>query len=124
MGIDYSKNRTGIAVSDEDGKMAFPLMVLRDGSKIFSEIQKICKEKKIKKIILGLPFDLKNNLTHNTKPVLDFKDKLAKFIDIPVIFEKEFYTTKEAERVQGKVKQIDASAAALILRHYLDKNNY
>lgn len=120
MGIDYSKNKVGIAVSDPLAQMAFPYKTLENSVKILKEIKKICDEQEIKKIVLGLPLDLKNNPTHNTKPVLDFKKKLENTVDIPIILEKEFYTTKEAERVQGKVKNIDASAAALILKHYID----
>lgn len=121
MGVDYARNKVGIAISDETQKMPFPLTVLTNNKKIIENIKKICGEYNIKKIILGLPLDLKNQPTHNTKPAENFKLKLEKELIVPVIFEKEFYTTKEAERVQGKVKNIDASAAALILKHYIDK---
>lgn len=121
LGIDYAKKKIGIAVSDENQKMAFPLTVLVDDKKIIENIKKICREYNIEKIILGLPLDLANRSTHNTKPAENFKLKLENKLNIPIIFEKEFYTTKEAERVQGKVELIDASAAALILKHYIDK---
>lgn len=121
MGIDYARNKVGAAISDENQKMAFPLAVLTNDKKIIENIKKICREYNIEKIILGLPLDLANKPTDNTKPAENFKLKLEKELSIPVIFEKEFYTTKEAERVQGMVEQIDASAAALILRHYIDK---
>lgn len=121
MGIDYAKKKVGIAVSDENQKMAFPLKVLTDDKKIIENIKKIYREYNIEKIILGLPLDLANKPTHNTIPAENFKLKLEKELNISVIFEKEFYTTKEAMRVQGMVEQIDASAAALILKHYIDK---
>lgn len=149
LGIDYGAKRVGVAMSDEDGKMAFPYAVLKSDENLAREIKKICEKEKIKKIILGLPLDLKNRSTHNTKSVLEFEKKLENTVNpvrnfciqdlsksyskksvndqvsngvkIPIILEKEFYTTKEAERTQGKIKKIDASAAALILRHYFDK---
>lgn len=121
LGIDYGAKRTGVAMSDEDGKMAFPYAVLKSGGNLAKEIKDICEKEKIKKIILGLPLDLKNMPTHNTKPVLEFEKKLENTAKIPIILEKEFYTTKEAERTQGKIKNIDASAAALILKYYFDK---
>lgn len=123
LGIDYSKNRVGIAISDENCKISFPFTVISNNDKILKEIIKIIKENNVSKIVLGLPLDLKNEPTHNTKPVLNFKKKLEITFKIPVILEKEFYTTKEAERVQGRIKNIDASAAALILKHYIDKLN-
>jgi len=121
LGIDYGVKRVGLALSDENSKMAFPYGVLKNNAKILDDLKKIIKKEKIKLIILGLPFGLDGRETHNTKPTEEFKKKLEKEISIPIIFEKEFYTTKEAERVQGKIKHIDASAAALILKHYLDK---
>lgn len=121
LGIDYGAKRVGLAISDEYGKMAFPYAVLKSDENLVREIKKICEKEKIKKIILGLPFDLKNRSTHNTKPVLEFEKKLENTAKIPIILEKEFYTTKEAERTQGKIKNIDASAAALILKHYFDE---
>jgi len=41
--------------------------------------------------------------------------------NLTVRLEPEFLTSAEAERVQGKNDKIDASAAALILKSYLDK---
>lgn len=121
LGIDYGAKRTGIAMSDEQGKMAFPYVVLKSDENLVKEIKKICEKEKIKKIILGYPLTLTGAPTHNTQLVLEFKKKLESVVKIPIILEKEFYTTKEAERVQGKIKKIDASAAALILKHYIDK---
>lgn len=123
LGIDFGKKRIGIAISDDKEKFAFPYAVLENNKNIFKEIKKIVEKEKIKKIILGLPLDLKNRPTHTTQGAEEFKLKLENEIKIPVIFEKEFYTTKEAERIQGKIKNIDASAAALILKHYIEKKH-
>lgn len=120
LGIDYGEKRIGIALSDENKKMAFPYAVIVNDKNIYNEIRKICEKEKVEKIILGLPLALDNQDTDATKPSQNFKIRLEKKIEIPVIFEKEFYTTKEAERVQGKIKNIDASAAALILKYYFD----
>lgn len=120
LGIDFGEKRIGIAVTDEKGEFAFPYIVLENNKTVIEAIKKIIEKEKVKKIILGLPLDLKNKLTHATRGALKFKLELEKAIVVPVIFEKEFYTTKEAERTQGKIKNIDASAAALILKHYLE----
>lgn len=126
LGIDFGEKRIGIAISDDEEKFAFPYGVLENNKNIFKEIKKIIEKESqelgIKKIILGLPLNLKNEPTHSTVGAKEFKLELEKATGIPVIFEKEFYTTQEAKRVQGKIKKIDASAAALILKHYLSKN--
>ena len=117
LGIDYGGKRVGIALSDENKKMAFPYAVLLNDKNIYVKIKRICEKENAEKIILGFPLALNNCETDATKPVWKFKLKLEKEIGLPVIFEKEFYTTKEAERVQGKIKNIDASAAALNLKY-------
>lgn len=121
LGIDYGGKRVGIALSDENKKMAFPYTVLPNDKKIYIEIKKICEKEMVEEIVLGLPLALNNRDTDATKPAQDFKLRLEKEVNLPIIFEKEFYTTKEAERVQGKIKKIDASAAALILKYYLSR---
>lgn len=121
LGIDYGGKRVGIALSDENKKMAFPYVVFLNDKNIYVKIKMICEKEKVEEIVLGLPLALNNRETNATKPSRDFKLKLEKEVNLPVIFEKEFYTTKEAERMQGKIKKIDASAAALILKHYFDK---
>jgi len=121
LGIDYGVKRVGIALSDENKKMSFPYAILPNDKKIYIEIKKICEKETVEEIVLGLPLALNNHDTNATKPAQDFKLRLEKELGLAVIFEKEFYTTKEAERVQGKIKKIDASAAALILKHYFDK---
>jgi RNase H-fold protein (predicted Holliday junction resolvase) len=38
------------------------------------------------------------------------------------MYEPEMFTSKEAERIQGRSEKTDASAAAIILQSYLDRN--
>ena len=51
------------------------------------------------------------------------KSVLEGELEIPVYLEPEFYTSAEAERVQGKSALTDASAAALILKSYLERHS-
>ncbi|MEK9209422.1 MAG: Holliday junction resolvase RuvX [Patescibacteria group bacterium] len=135
LGIDYGGKRVGVAVSDEAAEFAFPLEVLTNDKNIFNKLKKICLEKEIKKIILGLPLDFKNEPTHATQGAEKFKMKLEKELGLPVIFENETLTTKQAERLPEKKRRFDslrirrpkvqpktdASAAALILKTYLER---
>lgn len=123
MGIDYGEKRIGIAVSDQNGRFALPYGVLENKKGVILKIKEICRKKDVGKVIIGLPLDFKNMPTHATKGARDLKNKLEKEIDIDIFFEKEFLTTKEAERIQGKIKKIDASAAALILKSYIERIN-
>lgn len=122
MGIDYGEKRIGIALSDEAGEFAFPHSVIQNHSKnIFSEIAQICREKEVKKIILGQSLDYAGRFNPIMEKIEKFKILLEEKIKLPVIYQTETLTTREAERIQGEVKKIDASAAALILRSFIEK---
>ena len=134
LGIDYGEKRVGVAVSDEAAEFAFPLEVLVNDKNIFEKLKKICQEKEIKEIVLGLPLDFQGRPTHATEGAEKFKIKLEQKLNLPVIFEDEVLTTKAAERPfqkkrfdsqrvrkQKTLPKIAASAAALILKTYLQR---
>lgn len=125
LGIDYGDIRIGIAVSDEERKIAFPLLqISNDGfGMIAREIKKIIKKEKIAKIVIGLPISLRGQETAQTIKTKNFAKKLKKTVSVPVEFENEMLTTKIAGENSSK-KSIDSSAAAIILQSYLDKMNH
>jgi putative Holliday junction resolvase len=120
LGIDYGDKKIGIAISDEDGNFATPLDVLQNNKDIVKRIKHICNEKNVTVIVIGESLDYKNRPNPIMSDIRNFKGKLENEMGVPVIFQKETLTTKEAERIQGRNKNTDASAAALILRSYLD----
>lgn len=127
MGIDYGEKRIGVALSDEGGSFAFAHSVIQNcpncATLNVAQIKKICREKNVFKIILGESLDYKGQPNPVMKKIELFKKLLEKEVRLPVEYQSEILTTKEAERVQGKIKKIDASAAALILRSYIEKQN-
>ena len=50
-----------------------------------------------------------------------YKTILEKESGLLVTYENEFLTTSQAMRGQGRIEEIDSSAAALILKSYIDK---
>jgi putative Holliday junction resolvase len=120
LGIDYGEKNVGIAVSDDSGKLAFAKTVLKNDKHLLKNILKICDEEKVGAIVMGDSFDFSGQPNNIMKGVLKFKKDLEKN-DLIVYLEPEFLTSAEAERIQGKNDKIDASAAALILKSYLDK---
>lgn len=122
LGIDYGTKRVGVAFSDETGKVAFPLAVLQNNEGLLASIKSIVADKKAIKIILGESNNLNGKPNAVMKEVEKFKEDLASAVAVPIIFEPEFWTSVQAERWQGKNEFIDASAAAIILQSYLDRN--
>ncbi|TSC67424.1 MAG: hypothetical protein CEO19_233 [Parcubacteria group bacterium Gr01-1014_73] len=57
------------------------------------------------------------------KNIREFKIRLEKETGLFVHFEPEFLTSAEAARLQGKNAKLDAAAAALILKSFLEKGN-
>ena len=123
MGIDFGEKRIGIALSDEQENFAFPYSVVINDKNAIKEIKKICEENQVEKIILGQSLDYSNQPNPVMKKIELFKNSLKKEIKIPVIYQNETLTTQEAERIQGKTAKTDASAAALILRSFIEKKN-
>ncbi len=121
LGIDYGAKRVGVAYSDEAGEFAFALSVLQNDAKLIAELRKVISEKKIGMVVLGESKNFKGEENVIMKAIKEFKIVLQKETGLPVILEPEFMTSVEAERIQGKTAMHDASAAALILKSYLDK---
>ena len=121
LGIDFGTKRIGIAMSDEAGQFAMPLIVFSNSKKYFEEIVGLAQKNNVNEIVLGESRDYKGQPNKILPEVLVLKEKLESegFI---VHLEPEFMTSQQAERFQGKNNMTDASAAALILQAYLEKN--
>jgi len=122
MGIDFGEKRIGIALSDEQGEFAFAHNVVENDKNTFKKIKKICEENNVGKIILGESIDYLGRPNPVMAKIESFKEILEKEIGLPVVYQPETLTTKEAEREQGKIEKLDASSAALILRSYIEQH--
>ena len=122
LGVDFGGKRVGIAVSDESGSFAFPLTVLSNSEDLLDEVGKICKENEVEEIVVGESMDLSFKENDIMKEITPFVGSLKRKLRLPVHMHPEFLTSQEARRLQGKNKMNDASAAALILKSYLDTN--
>ena len=121
IGIDYGEKRVGIALSDPDGKIAFPNTTLENHGipVLLKEIRRMAKKENASVIVIGLPMGLEGKETAQTGKTRVFGERLEDDIWIPVEFENEMLTTRMAH--QSGAKDIDASSAAIMLQSYLDK---
>lgn len=119
MAIDYGTKRVGIASTDESGRFALPREVLPNDENLLEKVLQFKLKKGIGKIVIGES----RNLAGLPNPILEeikrFKSELEKR-GAEVIFHPEVLTTMEARRIQGQTEMTDASAAALILKNFLD----
>ena len=128
LGIDYGSKRIGLAISDEEARLAFPFKIIKNennknNEKLLKEIQNILKEKNIKNIVIGESLNGSGDLNKISKDIKTFASDLEKQnLDLEILFEKEWYSTVEARRLDNR-KETDDSAAAIILQRYLDRIN-
>lgn len=121
IGIDYGSKRVGVALTDEAGLMAFPHMVLENNQSLLKEVIKIIEEKEVSEMVIGysLGRDGEPNTIHEA--VESFMTDMTLERPIPIHLEPEQYTTQEAIRFQGRNKDTDASAAAIILNSFITR---
>ena len=121
LGIDYGERRVGIAVSDAEGKIAFPKTVLENTADLIGTISELCKESGIEGIVIGESRDYKGEENTINPKIIAFKRELGNTIKLPIALEPEFMSSMQVEKTFGKTGMLDASAAAIILQTFLDK---
>ncbi|MDE2399533.1 MAG: Holliday junction resolvase RuvX [Patescibacteria group bacterium] len=140
LGIDYGTKRIGLALTDENNRLAFPKEILVNDSNTFKKLEQIIKEEQISEIVVGESVDFSGKLNALSARIEVFILELEEKFRLPIHKQKEFLTSVEARKsgvnkkslspsqAHSKIKQIksgriDAQAAALILQRYLDKKN-
>jgi putative holliday junction resolvase len=124
LGIDYGSKNIGIAISDEAGEIAFPKDVLANDKDAVSLICKLVEHESVEEIVVGESRDYKGEENLIMEGIHRFKKNLKELTRIPIHFEPELLSTQEARRGQEDTKKIDASAAAIILQSYIDKQKH
>ncbi|NLJ55813.1 MAG: Holliday junction resolvase RuvX [Firmicutes bacterium] len=129
LSLDVGEKNIGVAVSDELGIIAQGLGVIRWQSRrqVFSVLTGYLKEYGVQEIVIGLPRNMDGSIGPQAEKILAFKEKLAKFVNIPVVTYDERLTTAAAKRTlleadvsrRGRKKVIDKLAAVFILEGYL-----
>ncbi|MCR4283882.1 MAG: Holliday junction resolvase RuvX [Parcubacteria group bacterium] len=141
LGIDYGRKNIGLAFSDESASFAFPdsVIINKGIDKSAEVVLGICKKNNVSKIIIGRSIDVKGKPNPIMEDILKFKKVIEEKSGIKVEFEDEFFTTREARillskddnlgrratraRIEKKnvKKTIDAQAAAIILKSYIER---
>ena len=122
MGIDFGSKRVGVAFSDDAGLMAFPHEVYKNDADLLSTIEALIEEKQVSDVVVGLSLGRDGEPNKIHEAVEEFIGDLTLRTPIPIHLEPEQYTTQEATRFQGKNEMTDASAAAIILNSYIERN--
>ena len=129
LAIDYGRKRMGLAISDELGVTAQPLDVLihKNRREDIRRLREICREHGVRHILVGHPLHLTGEAGEMADETARFANRLGKELAIDVELADERLTSWEAEQIVNGIRStsrkaaVDAVAAAILLREYLDK---
>jgi putative Holliday junction resolvase len=144
LGIDYGRSRIGLALADARTALPQPLDTLKriNRNEDMRRLREIVRTYGIKQIVVGLPLRLDGSRGEMAEEAARFGERVRKQFGIPVEMVDERLTSWEAERLledhSGKVfhddaktshkkrressrASLDAMAAAVILKEYLER---
>jgi putative Holliday junction resolvase len=133
LAIDYGRKRIGLALSDEMRVTARPLAVLTRTNRRndLRRLREICREHAVAKIVVGLPLHMTGAPGEMADEAARFAARLEKELAVATELVDERLTSWEAEHgleeaksARGKGAPVDDLAAAILLRDYLEKNQF
>jgi putative Holliday junction resolvase len=144
LAVDYGRVRIGLAIADHSARLARPLVTLErvNRNEDMRRLRELVREHGVGQIVVGLPLRLDGSRGDMAGEAERFAARVRKQIGVAVETIDERLTSWQAERLLedefGKRSQVsenskgakirdemgvDAVAAAVILREYLEKSN-
>jgi putative Holliday junction resolvase len=133
MAVDPGEKRIGLAISDESGTIANPLLVIRHTSRAVdaAQVAERASEHNVKMIIVGQSLDEEGRPTKSGTMAARFAAALREQTSLPVELWDESFTTQDARsaRIAMNVSRkrrsghLDELAAAILLQSYLDAHS-
>ena len=126
LGIDFGKSKVGLALADEETRMAFTFDIYKNDSELLQKLISFIEEKNINKIIIGIPVYSNNEKAKNEIEKLG--ELLKEKSGAEVFYQNEMFTTKmaQANLIERGDKEIgktdDKESARIILQEWLDNN--
>lgn len=125
LGIDFGQSKIGLAIADEETRMAFALDAFKNDQSFFVKLKEIVQQKNVAKIIIGMARH--SNDLQGSQEKIAFGQKIENELKLPVEFADEMFSTKMAHanlKMHGgkNLAQFDdQEAARIILQGWLDK---
>lgn len=124
MALDIGTKRIGIALSDYLLMLANGHSYIARNSNSIEQILKIAKENNVKKIVVGVPYNMDGTKGSQAQDCIDFASKISNY---EIIFEDERLTSDTAEENLRAKKidfrkdkgLVDIESACIILEQYL-----
>lgn len=144
LALDYGRARIGLAIAGAEAALAQPLATLDriNRNEDMRRLRELVREHGVNQIVVGLPLRLDGTRGEMAEEAARFGERVRKQLGLPVEMVDERLTSWEAERLleehQGRTMHaasnkkrkkestkpgVDAMAAALILKEYLDRRH-
>ena len=131
LALDVGSKRIGIAVSDELGLTAQPVLTLerrRNLREDLRSIGRLCRRFAVSAIVIGNPLRLDGEASSQTAKIQGFAAELEELTGLPIHLWDERLTTHAAHQLlyeaghqrQDHRRLVDQVAATLILQSFLD----
>jgi len=130
LSVDYGHKRIGLALSDETGTLARPLLVFPHVSRIVNAatVAERAAAHEAAKIVVGVSYDEDGQLNTAGHSAARFAEALRVQTTLPVILWDESLTTQDARAARlmmgvsrkKRAGHLDDVAAAILLQNYLD----
>ncbi len=125
LALDVGEKRIGLAMADDQVRIAVPFGWLENDKNIVTEITQTIMRHEIDVLVVGYPRNQQGEPTKQTEYVENFVKRLVDVeVDVEVVYQDESLTSVQAEeRLGDKIKnkgEIDAEAASIILQDYLE----
>ena len=126
LAIDFGEKRTGIAVSDSGGSMAFARRTIHKGSKetFWVELLRIIEKERAEALVVGMPKTRDGEETLIIRQIHNFITSLKRRCVLPVYMMEETLSSFDAEIKLRETKKnragLDGAAAAGILESFLN----
>jgi putative holliday junction resolvase len=132
LALDVGSKRIGVAVSDELGLTAQPVLTLerrRNPREDLRSLARLARRFGVVGIVVGNPLHLSGEVSPRAVKTQAFAAELGELTGLPIHLWDERLTTREAHQIlyeAGKARQehrrvVDQVAATLILQSFLDE---
>lgn len=132
LGLDVGNRRIGVAVSDELGLTAQPVLTLERRSNRREDLRslaRLCRRFRVAGIVIGNPVHLSGTLSPQASKTHAFATDLGELTGLPIHLWDERLTSRDAHQIlyeSGRPRQehrrvVDQVAATLILQSFLDE---
>lgn len=124
LGVDYGGRRVGVAVSDEDGRIAVTLSTLDRKKEFMAAMKTLVEKYGVETLVFGLPLNSEGVEGESAAKMRREGERISRALGVGCDFFDERFTTRQARGIrissaESKLQE-DSIAATLILQAWLD----